>query len=261
MVTEKLKELGFSQYEIAIYLALVANHPANGSQLSRLAGVARSRVYDVLRNMTRRGLVDEVGNGFYLPLPPEELIRRLKTQFESNLASLKEHISRSTLRSDHDHVWTIRGYGEVMDKARDMINSAQAELYVRLFPEEGRCLDPDLHRAEERGVEVKYVALGQPFSAFAVQVLHPHSEKLVHIAGGRSLDLIVDRIEALSGLFKTGQEELSPINWSRNWCFVSSIRDGLRHDFFHYFLHKTYDLGQPLSQEEEAIYKIMKEDY
>ena len=60
-VQEQLKELGFSRYEIACYLALVARHPANGSQVSKLSGVARSKVYDVLRSMADRGLVGAVG--------------------------------------------------------------------------------------------------------------------------------------------------------------------------------------------------------
>ena len=42
-----LKELGFSQYEATCYMALVSEHPLNGSQLSKKSGIARSRIYDV----------------------------------------------------------------------------------------------------------------------------------------------------------------------------------------------------------------------
>jgi len=38
----------------------------------------------------------------------------------------------------------------------------------------------------------------------------------------------------------------SSINRSRNQWFVLAGRDSLRHDFFHYFLYKTYDLKQAL---------------
>ncbi len=260
-VSESLKELGFSQYEIACYLALVAHHPANGSQLSRLAGVARSRVYDVLRTLVRRGLVDEAGHGNYIPLPPEELIRRLRTQFESNLKSFQAEVNRSTLRSGHDHVWTLRGYAEVLSKARDMIGAAEVEIYIRLWPEETAVLTPDLRQAVRRGIKVKFIALGEAAAGFDFQVLHPESDKLPAIIGGRSLDLVYDMAEALSGVFIGGQEELSPINWSRNRCFVASVRDGLRHDFYHYFLHVLHETGRPLTKNERRMYELIKGDH
>jgi sugar-specific transcriptional regulator TrmB len=42
-----LRDFAFSKYESSCYLALLAKHPANGSQFSRLSGIARSRIYDV----------------------------------------------------------------------------------------------------------------------------------------------------------------------------------------------------------------------
>jgi sugar-specific transcriptional regulator TrmB len=94
---ERLRELGFSKYEISCHLALVNHHPANGFQISRVSGISRSRIYDILRKMLHKGLVNEVGEGPYLPLPPEELIKRLKSQFESNLALLKEEVDQKPL--------------------------------------------------------------------------------------------------------------------------------------------------------------------
>ena len=46
--SETLLNLGFSKYEITAYLTLVANHPVNGSQLSRMSAIPRAKIYDVL---------------------------------------------------------------------------------------------------------------------------------------------------------------------------------------------------------------------
>ena len=54
-LSANLKELGFSQYEAACYVALVGDHPLNGSQLSKISGIARSRIYDVLRSLLAKG--------------------------------------------------------------------------------------------------------------------------------------------------------------------------------------------------------------
>ena len=111
-----LKNLGFSQYEIACYLSLMAKHPSNGSQLSRQSGIARSRIYDVLRNMTRKGLVLEVEDGQYVPLPADELIKRLRSQFEADLSDFEEQI-RNRRPGNHLRVYldppgTYSGHGK-----------------------------------------------------------------------------------------------------------------------------------------------------
>lgn len=256
----KLKDLGFSQYEISCYLTLTGNHPINGSQLSKLSGIARSRIYDVLRNMAKKGLVQEVENGLYVPLPADELIKRLRNQFDGNILSLEKQLKEASRGDGFEYIWTVIGYQTVMDRAANMINSARNELYVRLFPKAARLLDPHLHKAEDRGVDIRYVSMGEVDLTFDVQVIHPDSEKLIYTLGGQSLDIIADKREALVGIFEKGNEDQSPISWTRNHWFVIANRDSLRHDFYHYFLDKTYDRKQELTAKEKQIYKLIKSD-
>ncbi|MEW6263956.1 MAG: helix-turn-helix domain-containing protein [Thermodesulfobacteriota bacterium] len=255
-----LKELGFTQYEISCYLTLVTHHPVNGSQLSRLSGVTRSKIYDVLKNMAHRGLVVELEGGLYAPLPPEELMQRLRTRFEANIQVLENFVKRSEQESSYEYVWTIRGYDEVLAKAGQMIETAAQEIYVRLDPAEDRSLGPRLHSAEERGLAVRCVLMGPPVRPYRVQVVHPEWDKIQAGIGGRSLDLIVDKREALVGVFETGREDDSAMNWTTNRWFIISSRDSLRHDFYHYFLYKTHDLGQELTEEERAVYELIKSE-
>lgn len=257
---EKLRDLGFSQYEISCYLALIANHPVNGSQLSKISGVSRSRIYDVLRNMTRKGLVLEIDSGLFVPLPPDELMRRVKDQFESNFHTLKTQLEEAFQEPSYEYIWIIRGYEAVMKKAMEMISSSQQELYVRLFPAEGARLQQDLQEATSRGVSVRYIAMGEVPLTFDIQVLHPDSERLTRTIGGRSFDIISDKSESLVGIFEEGNEDRSPINWTRNRWFIIANRDSVRHDFYHYYLHKTYDLRQSLTEREKRIYELIKAD-
>lgn len=255
-----LCELGFSRYEISCYLSLVSRHPVNGSQLSKLSGIARSRIYDVLRNMARKGLVMEVESGLYVPLPQDQLISRLRNQFETNISILEKELAEIAQETTYEYIWVMRGYSAVMDKAREMIENAENELYVRLFPEEGKRLGQHLLAAESRGVGIRYVAMGDLTDLFRTQVVHPDSEKLKDSLGGRSFDIIKDRQEALVGIFEEGAEDLSPINWTRNRWSITANRDSLRHDFYHYFLDKTYDRGLSLTDTEKEIYRFIKSD-
>ena len=257
---DNLKELGFSQYEVSCYSTLLKNHPINGSQLSKISGVSRSRVYDVLRNLMRKGVVQEVEDSLYVPLPADELLKRLQTQFEGNISVLKEQLNDISRASSFEYIWTLMGYQSVLDRAIEMIKNARTELYIRIFPKAAKILDPYLHEADNRGVGIRYIAMGDMPLTFDIQVIHPKSEKLIYTLGGRSMDIIADRKEALVGIFEKGKEDLSPISWTRNHWFVIANRDSLRHDFYHYFLDKTYDRKQELSAHEKQIYQLIKDE-
>ncbi len=257
---EKLMGLGFSQYEITCYLTLAANHPANGSQISRVSGMARSRVYDVLRNMVRKGFVLDVGDGLYVPLPPEELYKRLQREFDDGLEQLKSQLNGVGAETAYEFIWMIRGYENVIAKAKEMIAAAESEIYVRLFPVSSKHLDGDLKAAESRGVGIRCISMGPVDTRFEIQVAHPESEGLMETIGGRSFDIITDKTEALVGIFEKGREDHSPINWTRNRWFVIANRDSLRHDFYHYFLDKILERGEMLTEAERHTYEFIKAD-
>ncbi len=255
-----LKNLGFSQYEASCYFALVRHHPANGSQLSKMSGVARSRIYDVLRNLMARGYVVEVNTGQYAPLPSDELARRLKNSFDNDLAIFEQEIARMSQKTGFEYIWTLTGYDNVMAKAAEMIDNAEEEIYIRLFSLADARLEKHLAAAGRRGVRIRYIGMGDIPVRFEVQVIHPDHGHLVDKLGGRSFDLITDKKEALVGIFETGNEDLSPINWTRNKWFITANRDSLRHDFYHCFLDKILDQGKKLTDHEMIIYDIIKKD-
>jgi len=255
-----LTQLGFSQYEASCYMSLVGSHPVNGSQLSKISGIARSRIYDVLRNLIAKGYVIEVQAGQYAPLPSDEVIRRLKREFNTNIDLVEKEISKASQKKDYEYVWTLTGYDNVMSKARDMIGEAKKEIYARLFPEADLHLADALEAAGKRGVSIRYIAMGDVPDRFDIQVTHPDKEDLIAKIGGRSFDIITDKQEALVGIFETGNEDESTINWTRNQWFIIANRDSLRHDFYHCFLEKTLDRNQSLTDHEKRIYTLIKQD-
>ena len=259
-VATLLRDFAFSKYESTCYLALVASHPSNGSQLSRISGIARSRIYDVLRSLIKKGLVFEIEQGQYVPLPFEELKKRLRSQFETNLDILEEQLEVITQETNYEYLLALRGYTVVLAKAADIIDSAVRELYVRLFPDTWKHLEEHLRRARERGVGIRFVSMGTMPQVYDVQVAHPGPESLRDKIGGESIDLIADKSEALVGIFEAGKEDTSPIIWTRNRWFVIANRDSLRHDFYHYFLDRLYERKQSLTPKEKSVYEFIKAD-
>ena len=259
-ITSLLTDFAFSKYESSCYLALLTQHPCNGSQLSKLSGIARSRIYDVLRGLVRKGVVFEIEKGLFVPLPFEELKKRLRNQFDSNLQVLENQVNQLIPETDHDYLLTIRGKKEALTKAVDIIETANEEIYLRLFPDAWKRLEKAIRGALRRGVGIRLIGMGPLPEICEIQVTHPEVGALHEKLGGESIDIIVDRAEALVGILEAGQEATSPVIWTRNRWFVIANRDSLRHDFYHYFLDKLYDRGEPLSVQDQAIYDFIKQD-
>jgi sugar-specific transcriptional regulator TrmB len=214
----------------------------------------------VLRNLAGKGLVFEIAPGQYVPLPSEELKKRLVSHFQTNLSVLEEQLNEAAVAGSQSYIMTLKGYRQAVDKAVEIIQVARKELYVRLFPNTGKRLAKYLQQAATRGVGVRYIGMGDMKKRFEIQIIHPHSETIYERIGGESIDIIADRQEALVGMFEKGKEERSTVIWSRNHWFVVGNRDSLQHDFYHYFLDKVYDCGQPLTAEEKKIYTFIKAD-
>jgi sugar-specific transcriptional regulator TrmB len=255
-----LVNIGLSDYAIHTYLSLLKHHPVNGSQLSKQSGIPRARIYDILRTLKKRGFVAEAGKGIFVPLPPDELIKQLRRDYEEDLDRFEDLAKEAQTPADHDFIWTVTGYQRVMDKAREMIDAARKEIYVRLSPQEAETLIRALKKAEKRAVQVKCIFM-EPFpKTFVIQVIHPQHEVVERNLGGRSFDLVVDKEEFIGGMFTTENTEDCRINWGRNRWFVTAGRDSLRHDFFHYFLYKTHNLRQVLDANEKKVYEIIQDD-
>lgn len=255
-----LANIGLSDYAIHTYLSLLQYHPVNGSQLSKRSGIPRARIYDVLRTLKKRGFVAEAGKGIFVPLPPDELVKHLRQSFEKDLDRFEDLVKDVQTPAEHDFIWTVTGYQRVMDKAREMIEAACKEIYIRFFPQEAETLVRALKKAEKRNVPVKCIFM-EPFPrTFAIQVIHPQHEVVERSLGGRSFDLVVDKKEFIGGLFTTENIEECRINWGRNRWFVTAGRDSLRHDFFHYFLYKTHTLHEPLDDDEKRLYELILND-
>jgi sugar-specific transcriptional regulator TrmB len=255
-----LRDFAFSKYESSCYLALLAKHPANGSQLSKLSGIARSRIYDVLRSLANKKIVFEIEKGLYVPLPFEELKKRLRSQFESNLQLLDDQLNAMIEQSNFEYLLTLNGVEDVLSKATDIIDSARQELYIRLFPETWEQLKGNIEQAIQRGVGVRFISMGSMDLHYDIQIFHPDVDHIKDKLGGESIDIIADKIEALAGIFEADNVHHSPFIWTRNHWFVIANRDSLRHDFYHYFLDKLYEKGVSLSTRDKQIYAFIKAD-
>lgn len=76
----KLKDFGLNTYESKLWTALLSRGVSTAGELSDIAGVPRSRSYDVLESLEKKGfIVMKLGKPIkYIAVPPSEVLERVK---------------------------------------------------------------------------------------------------------------------------------------------------------------------------------------
>lgn len=213
-------DLGFSLYESRAYAALVAENPLTGYELSGCSGIPRSKIYECIERLKRKGLLFPIeGNPVkYVPVPPEELVRRLSREFGDSLSLLGRLLKEARQPDRAEYIFSISGYEEILDKAREMIRGARHGLDLALWGEEITPLREDLVAAA-RGVEVRLLT----FNGEKI----PGCEMYHHRAissdefSGRGITVVRDRSEALTGQCSGEGGIVAAWTHNRSLVFVS----------------------------------------
>jgi len=100
-IENRLKDLGLNSYESKLWISLLSKGMATASELSELSNVPRSRVYDVLEILEKKGFVMvKLGKPTkYLPVQPDNVIEQVKRNI-SDEADVKIKMVESFHKSD-----------------------------------------------------------------------------------------------------------------------------------------------------------------
>ena len=187
-----LNQIGFTEYEAKVYLALLRENPATGYQLSKESGVPRSMVYEALKRLHNRGAALETVEGratLYSPLPPQVLLNRHQMEHQQLLADLREGLAELYTATADDRVWTIGGKTAVLAYAAKLIQEAQSDLYLVLTDADLEPLRADITTAHERGVTIYTLLTGEGVLACGQVAYHPPLESELQ---GITATLLVD---------------------------------------------------------------------
>jgi len=230
---DKLVKIGFSEYEAKAYVALLRESPVTGYQLSKLSGVPRSMIYEVVGKLTARGAAMTLrtgGSTKYAPVPAAEFLDQLRREHEELTASLKDDLAVLTSAPDLEYVWNIEGYENVMGKAMEMIGQAKTRVYLALLPATFPSLQPALEEAIGRGARVVIYATGDIELPGGQVVVAPMSEEALSQAGGLGLILVIDGEEVLIGEWLTATQARA--SWTSSPLLVFVAEHHLRTDLY-----------------------------
>ena len=124
--TEKqLKNLGLNSYEVKIWTALLSRGVSTAGELSDIANVPRSRSYDVLESLEKKGFVImKLGKPIkYIAVPPKEVVERVKKNVQDYA---KEEVKKlSDLKNTEivDELSTLHTQGVELVEPADLSGS------------------------------------------------------------------------------------------------------------------------------------------
>lgn len=178
---DRLKLFGLNSYEAKIWVALLSRGVSSAGELSDISNVPRSRSYDVLESLEKKGfIVMKIGKPIkYIAVPPNEVLERVKQRIRqeaeleaTNLTKLKDSELLSDLSVLHtkgvdlveptDLTGSFRGRDRVYDQLHMMVKSAQEE-FILVTTTNGLARKAEfllraLQKASERGVSIKIAA-------------------------------------------------------------------------------------------------------
>jgi HTH-type transcriptional regulator, sugar sensing transcriptional regulator len=145
----KLKDFGLNSYESKLWIALLSRGVSTAGELSDISNVPRSRAYDVLESLEKKGfIIVKVGKPIkYLAVPPSEVVERVKkkvveeaTQRNNVLSELKKSDVLDQLNTLHtegiklvdptDKSGAFRGRDKVYEHMVSMIKNAKESITV-----------------------------------------------------------------------------------------------------------------------------------
>lgn len=229
---KEMQNIGFTNYEAKIYIALLQKNPATGYEISKLSGVPQAKVYENISRLSDSGTVLTIGSepSKYVPLPPEELLKTTQANFEKSIRMLRERLSALNRVQRLDYVWNIKGFDLTMEKAIQMIHEAQSELTLSLWEEEILYLHDEIIEAVNRRVDVNILLYGKIKIEGLDIHYHGSEEKLKKQVGGRWLTIVVDKKEVLTGEVNRETEGVSI--WTANQSIVFISLRAIEHEIY-----------------------------
>lgn len=172
---------GLNLYEVKIWAALLSRGVSTAGELSDIANVPRSRSYDILESLEKKGfIVMKIGKPIkYIAVPPEEVVERVKKNVRKDadervdrLEKLKDTEVLGELRNLHtqgvelveptDLSGSLRGRHNVYNHLELTIRGAE-ETVTMVTTTQGLlrkidALKPVFEEIKKRGVKIRIAA-------------------------------------------------------------------------------------------------------
>ena len=210
-----LRRLGFGDYEARAYIGLLRGGEMTGYELAKVSGIPRANTYDVLPRLEDRGAVvrlDSPSGAHYSAVPTSQLVLRLADRFKDDLTAAEKALPDQGEVTKEEYSWNVDGYRSVVDHARTLVDEAESEIVMAVWPQESRALADNLSRAKEREVSVTTLCLAGCVQECGNCQGNIHRYRLSPEEESRWLIVGIDSKEMLAGEIDNREKHFSAID-------------------------------------------------
>ena len=177
----QLRDVGLNSYEAKLWLALLSKGVAAAGELSDTAGVPRSRSYDVLESLEKKGfIIMKIGKPIkYIAVQPEHVIENVRKRILEDAELQDKFLSRveeSPLIDELKAIYksgvsevdpleltgSLKGRKNLYNHIERMIRSAEKTIMISTTTSgiirKKDALKKELRKAKERKVKIRIIA-------------------------------------------------------------------------------------------------------
>ncbi|MGM5483499.1 MAG: TrmB family transcriptional regulator [Nanobdellota archaeon] len=243
---EKLKEFGINSYEAKLWVALLSRGTSTAGELSDISNVPRSRTYDVLESLEKKGfIIMKIGKPIkYLAVDPKEVVKRVQKNIKKNaenrveqIESIKDSDVLNELSLLHnqgidtvepsEYTGSMKGRDSIYNQLEEMFKSAEESITI-VTTEEGfkrkiSYFDDILKKANKRGIDIR-IATNKVDEEMLDEIDFAEIREIKNI---NSRFIIVDKKEILFMLMNDNEVHSSYDTgiWINSPFFSSAIED------------------------------------
>ena len=242
LVTRIKEHFNLNVYEAKVWLALLSKGVVSAGESAELSGVPRSRTYDVLESLAKRGFaIVKVGKPVkYIAVDPKTVLEKMKTNTLNNaqekvklLTNLKETSEYKELETLHNSGSSpikleelsghIRGRANIVSKIKELFNNSEKEISVCTtlddFEDKSRILLPVIQETNKRGIKMKLALSGNEDRIR--RICNKHKLKVKNV-GNKGKFYISDKNEVLFMINQENSEEEVGV-WLKSTYFANSF--------------------------------------
>ena len=184
---ENLIKIGLTESEAKIYLNLLRKKSFTASEVSRLSGISRSKTYEILHQLVRKGLCIEILGGVkkYASTNPKTafngLQQKLQKEYENKkilMSNLSESLSPLYLSEKEniepmDYIQVIRERSRIVEKVESLERIAKEEVLFFNKAPYAMNISTRMNEEEFRGLErgVKYKGIYEVMEARKLNII------------------------------------------------------------------------------------------
>lgn len=244
---EDVKKFGLNTYEAKIWTALLSRGISTAGELAEIANVPRSRSYDVLESLEKKGFIMmKVGKPIqYLAIKPDQVVERVQKKVNEDasfhlkqLEKLKDSELLTDLSSLHsqgietldplDVTSLIKGRNNIHSQINAMIKGAKESVVIATSDEgllrKTANLKKSLKKAKNNGVKITFSAPNNNLTSKEREIINEIGELVK--AKNNSRMVLVDNKELM--LMLAHEAEINPQYDTAIWINSEFLGNNLK---------------------------------